>query len=78
MSLYTDNKNMERMMSREIMTGDEIRVELARQKRTRREIAKQFGLSYDYICRIVRGTRDARERRKQITEYLCPQEGNKD
>lgn len=66
------------MSSQNIMTGEEIRMELARQKRTRREIAKQFGLSYDYICRIVRGTRDAKERRKQITEYLCQQEGNKD
>jgi len=52
------------------MSSEEIRMELARQKRTRVEIAKQFGLSYDYICRIVKGTRDAKERRKQITEYL--------
>ncbi|HOD59841.1 MAG TPA: hypothetical protein PKH17_03750 [Candidatus Syntrophosphaera sp.] len=58
------------MSSQKIMSSEEIRMELARQKRTRVEIAKQFGLSYDYICRIVKGTRDAKERRKQITEYL--------
>lgn len=61
------------MSSQNIMTGEEIRMELARQKRTRVEIAKKFSLSYDYICRIVKGTRDAPERRAQITEYLINQ-----
>lgn len=62
------------MSSQNIMTGEEIRMELARQKRTRVEIAKHFGLSYDYVCRIVKGTRDAPERRAQITEYLIKQQ----
>lgn len=61
------------MSSQNIMTGEEIRMELARQKRTRVEIAKKFSLSYDYICRIVKGTRDAPKRRAQITEYLINQ-----
>lgn len=67
-----------RMSSNKIMTGEEIRMELARQKRTRVEIAKKFGLSYDYICKICNGLRDAEERRGQITDYLLKQENTRE
>lgn len=57
-------------MSREIMTGDEIRVELARQRMTRVQLAKDMNLTADYIRKIVNGLRAAPERRAQITEHL--------
>ncbi len=57
-------------MSREIMTGDEIRVELARQRMTRVQLAQAMNLSADYIRKIINGLRAAPERRAQITEYL--------
>ena len=52
------------------MTGDQIRVELARRKMTRVELAQHLGFTYDYTCKIISGYRNAPGRRAQITKYL--------
>lgn len=58
------------MSTKKIMGPDEIRLELARRRMTRRELADRLNLSHDYMIRIVLGLRDAEARRAQITEYF--------
>lgn len=58
-------------MSRQKKQGPaELRAELARARISRKEVAAALGLSYDYIIRILSGTRDAAARRAQIHEYI--------
>lgn len=54
------------MSMKKIMTPDEIRVELARRRMSRRELAECLGLSRDYVCRIILGLRNAESCREQI------------
>lgn len=58
------------MSMKKIMSPDEIRVELARRRMSRRELAEVLRLSHDYVCRIIRGKRDAELRREQITDWF--------
>ncbi len=58
------------MSRQKIMGPAELRAEAARGNITRREIAVALGLSYDYIRRIINGTRDAELRRAHIHEYI--------
>ncbi|MDD2601302.1 MAG: helix-turn-helix domain-containing protein [Kiritimatiellae bacterium] len=53
------------------MTAEEIRMELARRRMTRTELAREVGVSANYMQKILRGERDAEERRAQIGEYLA-------
>ena len=63
-------------MSRtKIMTPTQIRVELARRKMTRVDLALHIGVTHDYVCKIINGKRKAEDRRRQIAEYFM--ENNK-
>lgn len=58
-------------MSRKKKQGPaELRAEMARARISRKEVAAALGLSYDYVIRILSGTRDAELRRAQIHEYI--------
>lgn len=58
------------MSSPKIMTLTEIRMELARRKMTRVQLASLMNVSPDYVCKIINGTRSAEMRRVQITALL--------
>lgn len=63
-------KMREVQMSMKILGPADLRAEMARERITRREVANALGLSYDYIIRILAGSRKAPERRAQIHEYI--------
>ena len=54
------------------MTAEEIRLELVRRRQTRVSLARDLGLTYDYVCKILSGYRHAELRRLQITHYFHP------
>ncbi len=58
------------MSIKKIMGADDLRAELARQRISRRELATALGVSYDYVLRILAGSRNAPARRAQIEEYI--------
>ena len=47
-----------------------LRAEIAKRKLTRRALAREMGVSYDYVCKILRGERKSAERKAQIAEIL--------
>lgn len=63
------------MSSRKILEAADLRAELARHRISKREVAQELGLSYDYIVRILAGTRDAEPRRVEIAEYVAQKAG---
>jgi len=58
------------MSTRKIMTAEEIRMELARRRMTRAELAAQIGVSAEYVRMILRETRKATKKREEITHIL--------
>lgn len=58
------------MSRQKIMSPGEIRVELARRRMTRVQLAAVLGVSHDYVVKIINGQRTAAERRAQITEFF--------
>lgn len=65
-------------MSMKILSSADLRAEMARERITRREVASALGLSYDYILRILSGSRKAPERRVQIHNYIMSKSKNKE
>lgn len=61
------------MSSSKIMTAEEIRMELARRRMTRRELAGHLGVSADYVQKILREVRKAEGQRARISEFLANQ-----
>lgn len=58
-------------MSRtKVMEPSELRAEIARLQVSRRQMAKDLRISYDYLRKILLGLRDAEDRRAEMTEYL--------
>ena len=58
-------------MSRtKIMTAAEIRMELARRRMTRAELATKIGVSAEYVRMILREKRTATRKREEITQLL--------
>jgi transcriptional regulator with XRE-family HTH domain len=53
------------------MTAEEIRMELARRRMTRRELAAHLGVSADYVQKILREDRKAEGQRERISEFLA-------
>lgn len=60
------------------MRAPELRAEVARRQVSRLQMAKDLGISYDYLRKILLGQRDAEDRRAQMTEYLLSYEGGYD
>lgn len=52
------------------MSAAEIRMELARRRMARGELARRIGVSADYMCKILRGERTAERRRAEATDYF--------
>jgi transcriptional regulator with XRE-family HTH domain len=65
-------------MSMKILEPANLRAEMARERITRREVASALGLSYDYILKILSGSRKAPERGVQIHEYILGKTRNKE
>ncbi|MCB5287726.1 MAG: hypothetical protein LHW64_07965 [Candidatus Cloacimonetes bacterium] len=59
------------MSSTKIMTAEEIRMELARRRMTRVELAEALGMTADYVRKILREERKAGEQRARISKYLA-------
>ncbi len=58
------------MSSKKILTAAEIRMELARRKRTRRWLSRAAGINYDYLVQILNDYRKAPAVRERITRFL--------
>ena len=58
------------MSSTKVMSAPELRAEIARRQVSRPQMAKDLGISYDYLRKILLGQRDAEDRRYQMTQYL--------
>lgn len=58
------------MSTKKIMTAEEIRMELARRRMTRAELAAKLGVSAEYVRMILRETRTATKKREEITQLL--------
>jgi len=59
------------MSSTKILTAEEIRMELARRRMTRVELAEVLGMTADYVRKILREERKAGEQRARISKYLA-------
>jgi hypothetical protein len=58
------------MSSTKVMRAPELRAEIARKQVSRPQMAKDLGISYDYLRKILLGQRDAPLQRARMTEYL--------
>lgn len=58
------------MSSQKIMSAEEIRMELARRRMTRAELARKIGVSNDYVHKILCERRIATRKREEITKVL--------
>lgn len=58
------------MSSTKVMRAPELRAEVARRQVSRLQMAKDLGISYDYLRKILLGQRDAPLQRTRMTEYL--------
>jgi hypothetical protein len=58
-------------MSRtKVLKAPELRAEIARLQVSRLRVAKDLGISYDYLRKILLEQRDAPLQRARLTEYL--------
>lgn len=53
-----------------ILSASEIRAELARRKISKAQLARETGISYQYLVEILQGYRPATRMRAKITKHL--------